>query len=109
MYIHVCMYIYIYSYSYIYIYIYVYVVLSKEERNDEVITTVVRLEIIGSDGARRLGPFRSAYPPCFGIVAIFYPFSQFCEIGVSLLSLQNSQKRPPRYFRGGWNMARGFG
>ena len=36
-----------------------------------------------------------------GMVAIFCPFGLFCEIGVSLLSLQNSQKQPPRYFRGG--------
>ena len=41
------------------------------------------------------------------IVAIFYPFSQFCEIGASLLSLQSSQKQPPRHFRGGVEYGKG--
>ena len=29
------------------------------------------------------------------IVAIFYPFSQFCEINISLLSLQRQPKTAP--------------
>ena len=39
------------------------------------------------------------------IVAIFYPFSQFCEIDISLRSLQKHTKQPPTYFRGGQKMA----
>ena len=35
------------------------------------------------------------------ILAIFYPFSQFCEIGVSLLSLQNQPKTAPNLFQRG--------
>ena len=35
------------------------------------------------------------------IVAIFYPFSQFCEIGVSLLSLQTQPKTAPNLFQRG--------
>jgi len=33
--------------------------------------------------------------------AIFYTFSQFCEIGVSLLSLQKQPKRAPNLFQRG--------
>ena len=36
------------------------------------------------------------------IVAIFYPFSQFCEIDISLLNLQTQPNTAPQiYFRGG--------
>ena len=35
------------------------------------------------------------------IVAIFYPFSQFCEINVSLLSLQNQPNTAPNLFQRG--------
>ena len=35
------------------------------------------------------------------MVAIFYPFSLFCEIVISLLSLQNRQEQSSTYFRGG--------
>ena len=38
---------------------------------------------------------------CSHIVAIFYPFSQFCEINISLLSLQKQTKKPQIYFRRG--------
>ena len=34
------------------------------------------------------------------MVAIFYPFSLFCEIAISLLSLQNGQEQSSTYFRG---------
>ena len=36
-----------------------------------------------------------------GIVAIFYPFSQFCGIGVSLLSLQKQPNTAPNLFQRG--------
>ena len=35
------------------------------------------------------------------IVAIFYPFSQFCEINVSLLSLQKQPNAAPNLFQRG--------
>ena len=35
------------------------------------------------------------------IVAIFYPFSQFCEIDVSIPSLQNQPKTAPNLFQRG--------
>ena len=35
------------------------------------------------------------------IVAIFYPFSQFCEIGISSLSLQKQPKTAPNLFQRG--------
>ena len=36
-----------------------------------------------------------------GIVAIFYPFSQFCEITISLLSLQTQPNTAPNLFQRG--------
>ena len=36
-----------------------------------------------------------------GIVAIFYPFSQFCEINISLLSLQTQPNTAPNLFQRG--------
>ena len=35
------------------------------------------------------------------IVAMFYPFSQFCEIDISLLSLQKQPKTAPNLFQRG--------
>ena len=35
------------------------------------------------------------------IVAIFYPFGQFCEINVSLLSLQTQPNAAPNLFQRG--------
>ena len=35
------------------------------------------------------------------IVAILYPFSQFCEINMSLLSLQTQQNTAPNLFQRG--------
>ena len=39
------------------------------------------------------------YVPSFHIVAIFYPFSQFCEINISLLSLQKEPNTAPNVFQ----------
>ena len=38
---------------------------------------------------------------CLDIVAIFYPFSQFCEINVSLLRLQKQPNTAPNLFQRG--------
>ena len=35
------------------------------------------------------------------IVAIFYPFNQFCEINISLLSLQKQPNTAPNLFQRG--------
>ena len=35
------------------------------------------------------------------VVAIFYPFSQFCEINISLLSLQKQPNTAPNLFQRG--------
>ena len=35
------------------------------------------------------------------ILAIFYPFSQFCEIGISLLSLQTQPNTAPNFISEG--------
>ena len=35
------------------------------------------------------------------IVAIFYPFSQFCEVNISLLSLQTQPNTAPNLFQRG--------
>ena len=37
----------------------------------------------------------------FPIVAIFYPFSQLCEINISLLSLQTQPNTAPNLFQRG--------
>ena len=42
---------------------------------------------------------RASGPWC--IVAIFYPFSQFCEIDISLLSLQKQPTTAPNLFQRG--------
>ena len=51
----------------------------------------------------RFGPGRSAAPVCAStrILAIFYSFSRFREINVSLLSLQNQPKTTPNLFQRG--------
>ena len=54
-------------------------------------------------GSMRLGP-RFLNASWFGsafILAIFYPFSQFCEIGISLLSLYKQPKTAPYLFQRG--------
>ena len=72
--------IYMYVCVYIYIYIYIYIhVLS-------------------------LWPLRSlcpVFPLSNAILAIFYPFSQFCEIDSSLLSLQKQPNTAPNLFQRG--------
>ena len=37
--------------------------------------------------------------PAFSILAIFYPFSQFCEIDIFLLSLQTQPSTAPNLFQ----------
>ena len=41
------------------------------------------------------------YPSALSIVAIFYPFGQFCELNISLLSLQTQLNTAPNLFQRG--------
>ena len=43
----------------------------------------------------------SVYFTDIGTLAIFYPFSQFCEINISLLSLQKQPNTAPNLFQRG--------
>ena len=43
----------------------------------------------------------SCHSTVITIVAIFYPFSQFCEINISLLSLQTLPNTAPNLFQRG--------
>ena len=47
------------------------------------------------------GLTKTDYAQSTYIVAIFYPFSQFCEIDISLLSLQTQPKTAPNLFKRG--------
>ena len=51
-----------------------------------------------ASGGRRSTEYLSA---CLFILAIFYPFSQFCEINMSLLSLQKQPNTAPNLFQRG--------
>ena len=79
-------YIYIYICVCVYIYIYIHTI------------TIYTLRAWRTSVRRRPpGPSRCA----ISMVAIFYAFSLFCEIVISLLSLQNRQEQSSTYFRGG--------
>ena len=75
-YIYICIYVYFCVYTYIYIYIYIY-----PDQKDSSESTKTHLS------------------KC--IVDIFYPFSQFCEKHISLLSLQTQPKTAPNLFQRG--------
>ena len=44
---------------------------------------------------------RQSLPDVMNIVAIFYPFSQFCEINITLLSLHTQPNTAPNLFQRG--------
>ena len=79
MYIHTCKQCYVYMYIYIYIH-----------------THTGHPELQGRRLSR--GPHYYDY---YYIVAIFYPLSQFCEINISLLSLQKQPNTAPNLFQRG--------
>ena len=93
--------VYIYIYIYLSLYIYIYVILYY---NCNMLCFVISYYMmlyymftsLGADASEQRGLHEARRRP---IVAIFYPFSQFCEIDVSLLSLQNHQEKPSIYFR----------
>ena len=74
MYVYVCAYIYIYIYIYVYIYIYIYIM--------PFWALPPRGQKVGGAVWSKSGQVSTIIP-----VAIFYLFSQFCEIDMSLLSL----------------------
>ena len=85
-YIHTCVYMYIYIYicMYVYIYIYIYLHIARSPKLLQV-----------SDAGSKY-KFQS-----YCIVAIFHPFSQFCEIHISLLNLQTQPNTAPNLFQRG--------
>ena len=80
----------LYTYIYIYIHVYIYIYIH---------THTVSVPI----GRRRLRSAGGACQYYYNItcVAIFYPFSQFCEITISLLSLQKQPNTAPNVFQRG--------
>ena len=115
-YVYICMHIYVsirvYMYAYIYIYIYIYIVRVGGTRcsvSQVAIFTCVacKYEFLPSSARAIITcMYICMLPPqqCKGynyIVAIFYPFSQFCEIYVFLLSLQTQPNTAPNLFQRG--------
>ena len=98
-YTHMCiyihMYIYIYTYVYIYIYIYIYTYI-----HIYVYIYIERETGFPEASARNSRAMRKQGGASY-IVAIFYPFSQFCEINISLLSLQKQPNTAPKLFQRG--------
>ena len=94
---YVCMYIYIYIYIYTHIHIHIYIYIYRERETYLLIyytrTTAHVLERRRSH--RKLNGYLVLqgdviYDNMYVIVAIFHPFSQFCEIKASLPSLQKN-------------------
>ena len=88
-YIHKCIYICISIHIYIYIYIYTYD------------ATFAELQQHGSRHFLVRCPVMSSNHNAVFILAIFYPFSQFCEINIYLLSLQQQPNTAPNLFQRG--------
>ena len=88
MYIYYILYIYIYIYIYIYTYIYIYY-----------IYIYIYIYVCYSIDYYSIGYIISYHIK--EAVAIFYPFSQFCEIDISLLSLQKQPNTAPNLFQTG--------
>ena len=70
----------------IYIYIYIFIFISKDKR---------------CPGWKKYRAGNCCDPNWVYLVAIFYPFSQFCEINISLLSLQTQPNTAPNLFQRG--------
>ena len=85
MYIYIYLYISLSLYIYVYIYIYIHII-------------IIIIIIIRPEGLVRLGRRGRRHA---GAVAIFCPFSQFCEAVISLPSLQKQPKTAPNLFQRG--------
>ena len=77
-----------YVHRHLYIYIYIYIYIHTHTRT----YTLPREE---GNGAERRGEAKGS------MVAIFYPFSQFCEINIALLSQQTQPNTAPNLFQRG--------
>ena len=109
--VHIYIYIYIYTYIYIYIYISIHVVYIVSESYPRTGVKLIRCRPFAETDVR--GPLYiyiyiyiyiytcNIYIYIHIIVAIFYPFSQFCEINISLLSLQKQANTAPNLFQRG--------
>ena len=73
--------------------IYIYI-----ERERYVYIRIFAVHIFGYDC---ISVFGYAFYSDISIVAIFYPFSQFCEIDIPLLSLQKQPNTAPNLFQRG--------
>ena len=94
---HVCVYIYIYIYMYIHIHIHICT---------HIVKYADTVSAKGHETSHRPGEARRRAVPRrlnsnTTILAIFYPFGLFCEIDVSLLSLQTQPNTAPNLFQMG--------
>ena len=96
----VCLYVYMFIYIYIHTYIYVYVISACK--------CVVYYLFLSLSLYIYIYTYTRIYVQPFfpnrartNLVAIFYPFSQFCEINISLLSLQTQPNTAPNLFQRG--------
>ena len=92
----VCVYVYIYIYVYVCTYIYIYICIHTYRHTNGV---PPRKKGVATGNHSRYPAICKAGHTV--IVAIFYPFSQFCEIGVSLPSLQKQPKTASNLFQRG--------
>ena len=95
MYIYIYIYIHIHTRAYIYIYICIYIYIYVDLYTYIHMHTHIRIHMCVRiwRSEHRIGVGRAAPADGFAgerllVVAIFYPFGQFCEIDISLLSLQ---------------------
>ena len=95
-----CIYIYIYICMCIYIYIYIYICIYTWADYG---TTCDIWAHQGPEAAAACAAERDSMltTPAEDMVAIFYPFGQFCEINISLLSLQKQPNTAPNLFQRG--------
>ena len=89
--IHTNIYMYAHIYIYIYTHIHTYIHTTCIIHTVHIISQVISLHSYVNN--------QSTHDTC--MVAIFYPFSQFCEINISLLSLQTQPNTAPNLFQSG--------
>ena len=87
-------------YIYIYIYIYVYASQDRQTVATSTVTTISLVNlVILHDNRHSEIPLKRKHSEIKSIVAIFCPFSKFCEIDISLLNLQTQPKTAPNLFQ----------
>ena len=90
---YICIYIYIYIYTHVYIHTYTHMYLSLSLSPSLSPKVLANLRDAAQRAVDRM--------PEVIIVAIFYPFSQFCEIDIFLLSLQKQPTHSPKFISEG--------